>query len=293
MKLSVIIPTWNRAERIAGALESVLSQTRPPQEIIVVDDGSSDATRETIAREFPEIRYCHQANRGVSSARNTGIAMASGDWIAFLDSDDRWQPRKLERQTAMLGARPQYRICHTDEIWIRNGRRVNPGKKHAKRGGFILRYCLPRCVISPSAILLHRDVLTHVGCFDEQLPACEDYDLWLRICALYPVLFIDEPLLDKHGGHEDQLSRRYWGMDRFRIQALEKLLRSTRLSAADYTATIDTLLEKIRILQQGAEKRGNTALAGTCREKRDFYTALLQRAEQPARTAALPVSGTA
>ena len=279
MRVSVIIPTWNRAERLVQAIDSVCSQTRAAHEIIVVDDGSTDNTREIVASGFSTIRYHYQENRGVSGARNTGLRMAAGDWIALLDSDDQWQPTKLQRQLEALRARPGYRICHTDEVWIRHGRRVNPMKKHAKQGGHIFRHCLPRCVISPSSVLIHREVFARIGAFDESLPACEDYDFWLRLCSIYPVLYLDEPLITKFGGHADQLSQRHWGMDRFRVQALEKIVRSGTLSAADHGATLGMLLEKTAIIQQGAVKRGNHALAHEYRNKRTYYESMLRPAD--------------
>lgn len=271
MDISVIIPTWNRAGHITTALQSVFAQTRLPAEVIVVDDGSEDDTRTRVLREFPEVRYIYQQNRGVSSARNTGIRAASGDWIALLDSDDRWQADKLALQCRHIEEQPSYRIAHCDETWIRNGVRVNPMKKHAKRGGHIFRHCLPLCAISPSAVLIHRSVFDAVGLFDEQLPACEDYDLWLRICARYPVLFTNETLVIKTGGHADQLSRRYWGMDRFRIHALDNLLSSAALAADDYTAARDTLLDKLAIVIKGALKHGNHELVRFCHAMQQRY----------------------
>ncbi|RLA04013.1 MAG: glycosyltransferase family 2 protein [Gammaproteobacteria bacterium] len=267
MNISVIIPTWNRAERLVNALQSVFSQSLPPAEVIVVDDGSTDNTREIIHRQFPDARYLFQQNKGVSGARNTGIKAASGDWIALLDSDDHWQPDKLEQHCEQLRTWPDYKICHSDEIWIRNGRRVNAMKKHAKQGGHIFRQCLPLCVISPSAVLIHRDLFNEVGLFDERLPACEDYDLWLRICALHPVLYIDKPLITKTGGHADQLSQRHWGMDRFRIHALENILASNTLDTANHAAALSTLLEKLTIVINGAIKHGNHELANDYRQK--------------------------
>jgi GT2 family glycosyltransferase len=127
--------------------------------------------------------------------------------------------------------------------------------KHAKSGGHIFQRCLPLCVISPSAAMIHRSLLDEVGLFDETLPACEDYDLWLRICARHPVAFVPEPQIVKYGGHADQLSRRHWGMDRFRIQALEKILQCGDLSLEDRSAAILTLTQKAEILANGAEKR--------------------------------------
>lgn len=253
--VSVVVPTYNRASLLRRALRSILEQTRFPDEIVVVDDGSTDNTASVVEDEFSEVRLLSQENRGVSAARNLGIMTTSGDWVAFLDSDDEWVPEKLERQLAALGSRSEFQVCHTDEIWIRNGRRVNPRRKHAKYGGRIFRYCLPLCAMSPSSVMIHRSVFKRVGLFDEDLPACEDYDLWLRICCRYPVLYLDELLVVKYGGHPDQLSRNVWGLDRFRIQALEKILGTAELSEEERIAAIEILIEKIEIFIAGAQKR--------------------------------------
>lgn len=270
--VSVVIPTYNREVRLPAAIRSVLDQTAPPAEIIVVDDGSTDGTP-ALVRAFPAVRYLRQENQGVSAARNHGICAAKHDWIALLDSDDEWLPGKVERQWSALEREPRYRFCHTDEIWIRKGRRVNPLKKHAKYGGRIFEQCLPLCVISPSSALIHRDLFERFGMFDPDLPVCEDYDLWLRICAREPVLYVDEPLLLKHGGHEDQLSRAYWGMDRFRIRALEKLFQSGAVEGEALTAALDTLYRKIDIYAAGAEKRRRFEEADRYRDKKRHYAA--------------------
>jgi glycosyltransferase involved in cell wall biosynthesis len=268
--VSVIIPTCNRARVLPRALDSVLQQTLAADEIIVIDDGSTDGTAELVRRRYPQVRLLQQRNRGVSAARNRGIEQAGCDWIALLDSDDRWLPTKLEAQCGLLQQHPGHRLCHTEEIWIRNGRRVNPMRKHRKSGGRIYSQCLPLCVISPSAALIRRSLLEESGLFDESLPACEDYDLWLRICAREPVLFVETPQIEKYGGHDDQLSRRHWGMDRFRIRALEKLLQSDLLTPAQRQETVATLLEKAAILEQGARKRGKL-------ERADGYARLIAR----------------
>jgi len=259
--ISVIIPTHNRAHLLPRALDSVLNQTKRAEEIVIVDDGSTDDTSDLIQSNYPEVITLHQSNRGVSAARNRGIREASGEWLAFLDSDDEWLADKLERQMAALGEHPETKVCHTDEIWIRCGRRVNPMKKHAKHGGWIFRKCLALCCISPSSVLIHRSVFSDVGQFDESLPACEDYDLWLRVTARYPVLYLPEKLLVKYGGHEDQLSKRHWGMDRFRIQALKKIIESDTLNENDRRAAEAMLAEKDRIYTEGARKRGKAAPA--------------------------------
>jgi len=270
MDISVVIPTYNRCGLLRRALLSVVSQTLPPTEIIVIDDGSSDATAVMIHDEFPEISYYRQENAGVSSARNLGIHHATGNWIALLDSDDEWLPEKLARQTAALIAAPESKICHTEEQWIRNGIRVNPAKQYVKPGGWIFKDCLPLCAISPSTVMIHRSVFDDIGLFDTGLSACEDYDLWLRITANYPVLLVAEPQIKKHGGHEDQLSQQHWGMDRFRIKALQKIIDSGQLSNEYQQAAIGMLLKKAEIYLNGVTKRGKT-------EEIDYYRQLLDR----------------
>jgi len=254
-KISVIIPTYNRAYCLKRALNSVIAQSLAPNEIIVIDDGGTDDTKALAASYGEAIRYLYQPNQGVSCARNAGIITATSPWIAFLDSDDAWQPTKLEQQIEALSHSNQ-QICHTEELWIRNGIRVNPMRRHQKAGGDIFKHCLPLCAISPSSVIIHRDIFDKIGLFDESLPACEDYDLWLRICAKHSVLFIEEALTIKYGGHPDQLSQKYWGMDRFRIQALEKILNSNSLTEDNRKAASEILIKKVRIYLNGAIKRG-------------------------------------
>jgi len=274
MRISVVVPTFNRAHTLPRALDSILCQCQPATEVIVVDDGSQDDTGDLIRRRYPQVHYLRQPHGGVSSARNRGIDAADGDWIAFLDSDDAWLPDKLAAQRTALGEHPNSRLCHTQEIWIRHGRRVNQMDKHAKSGGYIFRACLPRCVISPSAALLHRSLFDALGSFDEDLPACEDYDLWLRICATEPVAFVPEPQIRKYGGHADQLSRKHWGLDRFRIRALEKIIGSGRLDAGDRAAASAMLVLKAGILAAGARKRGHVERAAYYASKQTEYASL-------------------
>lgn len=256
--IAVVIPTYNRSRLLRRALASVMAQTRPPDEVVVVDDGSTDDTPGWINAEFPRLVYIRQEHEGVSAARNRGVRECRSEWVAFLDSDDEWQPEKLGRQARALAENPDYHLCHSNETWIRNGRRVNEGKRHAKSGGRIFNRCLPLCVISPSAAVVRRSLLVELGGFDESLPVCEDYDLWLRICARHPVLFLEEPLTVKHGGHADQLSRRHWGMDRYRIRAIHKVLSENLLDRADRAAAVRVLREKSAVYLRGARKRGKS-----------------------------------
>ncbi|MDE0308925.1 MAG: glycosyltransferase [Acidiferrobacterales bacterium] len=262
LDFSVVVPAFNRSELLQRALDSVVSQSLPPREVIVVDDGSTDNTLEMLCSNFPTgIRVISQENAGVSTARNTGISASSCEWIAFLDSDDEWYCRKLEKQAKFLSENPKLLICHSDEIWIRNGIRVNPKRRHAKSGGWIFPDCLPLCAISPSAVIINQGVCADVGGFDERLPVCEDYDMWLRVTSKYPVGFVDEPLVIKYGGHDDQLSQAYPAMDRFRITALIKLLESDSLSTDYRMQTLEVLTVKIQIYCNGARKRGRESEA--------------------------------
>ena len=264
--ISVVIPTYNRRQTIGRSIDSVLNQTLFPSEIIVVDDGSTDGTCDYIQSNFPSIKLLHQPNKGVSAARNKGIRYADTNWIALLDSDDEWFPQKLEKQVMTLSQSPDIKFCHTEEIWIRNGVRVNQMKKHQKYGGHIFYKCLDMCRISPSSVLFHQSILDDVGYFDKDLKVCEDYDLWLRITAKFPVLYIDESLIKKYGGHEDQLSRVKDGIESHRIKVLEKLIMQ-KFTSVQRNAMLKTLIEKLTIFSIGAQKRGKIKAYNTSKNR--------------------------
>ena len=191
-KVTVIIPTFNRGYCLAESIQSVLDQSFTDFELIVVDDGATDNTP-AVMNQFPGIhKISMKKNQGVSFARNRGMEQARGEWIAFLDSDDLWERHKLVTQMKWVERHPDCHAVYTDEIWIRNGVRVNPMNKHRKYSGDIFRYCLPLCIVSPSSVLLRAELLNEVGGFDESMPVCEDYDLWLRICLLYTSDAADE-----------------------------------------------------------------------------------------------------
>lgn len=250
--VSAIITTYNRRPFIREAIESVLSQDYKLKEIIVVDDGSEDGTEEEV-KKYP-VKYVWKENGGISSARNLGIKISVGEYIAFLDVDDLWTRKKISTQVAEMG-RSGYEVSYTDEIWIRNGKRVNQKKKHRKYSGFIYERCLPLCIISPSSAVIRRKIFDEVGLFDESLPVCEDYDMWLRITARYPVLFIEKPLIVKRGGHSDQLSKKYEAIDRFRIKALLKMIESGALNSDMKRKTLLEIEKKSMIVAKGAKKR--------------------------------------
>ena len=253
--VTVIIPTYNRGWIVGEAIDSVLRQDFSDYELIVVDDGSDDHTPEILAAYGERITVLRQSNRGVSAARNRGIAEAAGRLIAFLDSDDFWLPQKLSTQVKFFRDHPEAVINQTEEHWIRNGVRVNPGKRHLKFSGMIFERSLAICLVSPSAVMVKKTLFNTVGTFDELLPACEDYDLWLRISCRYPVDLIETPLIIKRGGHADQLSKAP-GLDKYRIQSLIKLLEGNLLAPQQKQAVMTTLKEKSIVYAGGCRKRG-------------------------------------
>ena len=257
-EISVIIPTYNRCDLLKRAINSVIKQTITPKEIIIVDNGSTDQTYQMVSSLFPEINYFIEKKRGVSAARNKGILESKSKWIAFLDSDDAWKPTKLEKQMEYsVFNQDKYRIIHTDETWYRNKKFLNQLKKHKKSGGNIFKNSLQLCCISPSSVVLKKQIFDDYGLFDENLEVCEDYDMWIRITAKEEVGFLDNPLVLKYGGHSDQLSKKFWGMDRFRIKSLEKNLKNEHFSKSQKINVLDTLIEKLTIVSDGALKRGN------------------------------------
>ena len=290
MQVSVIIPAFNRASTLARALRSVLTQKGASFELIVVDDGSNDTSRavvEQLGQKHPEIRYLFQTRMGPAAARNVGIKNARAPFVAFLDSDDEWLPGKLKAQLKFFEETPACLICQTDEIWIRNGTRVNPMKKHRKAGGFIFERCVSLSMVSPSCVMMRKAFFDRVGFFDESLPACEDYDLWLRTSACLPIGLVERPYVIRYGGHADQRSRQFEVMDQFRVRALLKILRSGMLTADQRKIASQELERKCRIIIRGALKRGKYELA-------DYFKGVLEKAcypeASPAVPKALPVS---
>lgn len=255
-RVTVVIPTYNRSRFVREAVASVLAQREVPMEVIVVDDGSTDDTASVLQAFGGAIVSVFQAHRGVSAARNRGIQMAGGEWIAFLDSDDLWLPGKLKAQLDFFSQNPGIRICQTEEIWMRNGKRLNPKKHHRKPQGHAFPLLLERCLVSPSAVVIHRELFQEVGTFDESLPACEDYDLWLRIGYRYPLGLLDDSLIVKRGGHADQLSFSVEALDIYRIRSLVNLLQREPLNAEQRCLAFRALENKCRIYATGCRKRG-------------------------------------
>lgn len=253
---SVIIPVFNRKEFLERAINSVLSQDFKDFELIIVDDGSTDGLENYIFH--PDIIVFRKDNGGVSSARNAGVRKASGKYIAFLDSDDEWKSSKLSLQHNFIIENPEIRIFQSDEEWVRSGEKVNPKKIHKKIAGDIFYNSLKLCLVSPSAVVLKKEIFDEYGLFDENMPVCEDYDLWLRISAKEPVGLLNEKLIIKYGGSHNQLSSSRWGMDRYRIYSMIKFLNGTyeRLSSDKEYELKEELFRKINVLLKGCSKHG-------------------------------------
>ncbi len=262
MVIDVVIPTYNRAQTLRRALDSVAAQTIRPNSLLIVDDGSTDSTNKIVDdfnKTHPTLKtqYIYSKNKGVSHARNLGVSKSTADWIAFLDSDDEWLPKKLELQIDQIKTNPDLQIIHGEEIWIRNGIRVNPHKKHQKSGGSIYAKCLPLCCISPSTVVIKKSLLKEMEGFREDFPVCEDYDLWLKICAKYPVGFVEIPIINKHGGHEDQLSQKYFAMDFWRVKSLSEMLAKNQVPKYHISHAQNILRQKCDVLLKGYLKHKN------------------------------------
>ncbi|NOX26298.1 MAG: glycosyltransferase [Deltaproteobacteria bacterium] len=271
--IRVIIPTFNRAAMLVRAIDSVLAQTCQDFELLVVDDGSTDNTVEVINGYGRRLTFIRQVNSGAAAARNTGIRAARADLLAFLDSDDWFIKDKLEIQLAVMRENPAYLVSHTQEKWLRRGKHLNQKKRHRKESGDLFDRCLRLCVVGMSTIMARRQLFAQVGFFDESLPCCEDYELWLRVAARYPFLLVDRPLTVKEGGRPDQLSVLYrQGMDKYRIRALCSLLESGILSAAQAVQARQELARKCRIYGNGCFKHGREEEGRRCQEIRDQVT---------------------
>ena len=266
MRISVVIPTHNRAGLVLRALESVFAQSHKADEIIVVDDGSSDETAQVL-KQVKNIRVIQQENSGVSAARNKGIEISSSDWIAFLDSDDVWHKDKLKLQVDFHKTNPDILFSHTGEQWVKDDKIVTQKAHHKKPSGDCFLDNLNFCKIAPSSVMIKKEVFEKVGYFDESLEVCEDYDMWLRVLYRYHVGLLDDKLVTKFAGHKDQLSCRYFGMDRFRILALEK-----HLDSQYHVEVQEEIIKKCRVLVRGAVKHKNEKIY-------EEYVAKLRRSQ--------------
>ena len=272
--LTIIIPTYNRRFFLERAINTVFSQTYTQFELIIADDGSSDGTADYLrtlhsAGKLQFLQLPHSGFPG--KVRNAGARLATGEYLAFLDSDDLWKPEKLARQVAFFQEHPELKICHTREIWQRGETIVSQaGQKH-RRCGFIFADALKKCIIGPSTIMMRRELFEEFGGFREDLEIAEDYELWLRITARYPVGYIDEPLTVKRAGHADQLSEKYGQIEIFRIKALLLNLEEGTIEGEQRDLAVRELVRKCRIYARGCEKRRKVEEARRYRQIAQSY----------------------
>ncbi|MCX7787182.1 MAG: glycosyltransferase family 2 protein [Spirochaetes bacterium] len=287
--VSVVIPTYNRASLVLEAVESVLQGTYRNFELIVGDDGSSDITVETLVRRgfsvwpsppthSPPLILLTLPHTGFPGlVRNRGAQIAQGTYLAFLDSDDLWLPQKLELQLkahkASMARGQRFRISHTRELWIRNGKTISQRKQRHRREGDVFRDSLRKCILGPSTVLMERSLFKEVGGFREDLRIAEDYELWIRITSSEPVLYIEEPLTVKRGGSLDQLSLSYPFIEPFRLQALKDLADRGFFSSHPlrYKEAVEELVRKCRIHAEGCRKRGKLEEAAYWEEQARHY----------------------
>lgn len=256
---TIIIPTYNRRQFLKIAIDSVFNQTFKDWQLILVDDGSKDNTKELVDKyKNPSLQYYYQPNQGPAAARNLGLSKATGDYICFLDSDDRFRKNKLEIAHQQIEKNPKYKIFHTEEIWYRNGQFLAQKKEQKKLAGFIFENSAKLCSISISTAIIKKDVFQKIGYFDQSLPACEDYDFWLRATSQYPIFLISDFLTIKEGGHKDQQSKKYSGMDKFRIYSLLKILQNKNINSQYQQIAYQQLRNKCLIYLDGAKKRKKT-----------------------------------
>ncbi len=199
--VSVIIPTYNAARFLPDALASVLAEAAPDVEVLVVDDGSTDDTQALLARYAPRVRSLRIANGGPGRARNAGLAATRGPLVAFLDADDRWLDGALARRRAALEAEPEAVLVHGLARYVDAAGRpmaFDPLAYKAYRGqrrsGWVLRSLFWTNFIHTSTVLVRRAAIESVGGFDERREVIEDYDLWLRIAARWPIAFVPDPV---------------------------------------------------------------------------------------------------
>jgi glycosyltransferase involved in cell wall biosynthesis len=271
-EVTVVIPTFDRAATLPRAVDSVLAQKGAAFELIIADDGSTDGTAAALERyrSDPRVRVLSLPHGGVSAARNAGAAAGTAPWIAFLDSDDEWLPGKLAAQLAHFREKG-FRIGQTRERWVRRGVRVNPPDHAVKQEGDLFAVSLERCMITPSSVMLERRLFEECGGFRADFPACEDYELWLRLTAEHQVGLVSRDLLVRYGGHADQLSAKYPALDRFRIRAIALLLEGKPLAPERRALALSVLSRKLGIYQQGCERRGHADETAWCLEVRKRF----------------------
>lgn len=289
MVVSVIIPVYNREFLVVESIESVLSQTVPSEwelELVVVDDGSIDRTVTSVERLIAPYRSAggrasmlvlpHSGFPG--AVRNRGVAQSRGEVLAFLDSDDRWYPGKLQTQLTLHGT-GVCRVSHTRETWLRDGRVVSQRKQRHRRHGDIFTDALHKCIVGPSTVMIDRSLFEESGGFREDLEIAEDYEYWLRVLGREEISWVDQPLTEKRAGPWEQLSAKYGRIEAFRIAALRDLVIHEHFPRLGlplrHAEAQEMLVRKLLIYAQGARKRGRLEEAAELEQEAHGYESIL------------------
>jgi glycosyltransferase involved in cell wall biosynthesis len=223
VKVSVVIPTYNCVQFVTEAIDSVLNQTFKDFEILVVDDGSKDETREVLTEKYgTSIQYLYKENGGVSSARNFGIEKAKGKYIAFLDADDVWMPEKLEKQASALEGNPEIKACYSSFFLC--DEKLNPGKinlSERKANALTDLLLIGNVVATPSTVIAEKGLFQQVGGFDHELSQCADWEMWIRLATKTEFIYINEPLL-RYRQHDSNMSKNAALLEKDSVLLIEK-----------------------------------------------------------------------
>ena len=226
LDVSVVIPAYNAERFIAMSIDSALSQTSPPKEIIVVDDGSIDNTRAIVARYGNKVRYIYQPNAGPAAARNMGVKEARGEWIGFLDSDDYWDQDHLEQLMRSAEAQKEAMLIYCGKKWVdSDGKDIpdSPRQTSFPSGWIFSGLFTENYISSTSVVLVKRSIVLDVGGFNTKLRNAEDYDLWLRIAAIAPICGVPVYTVN-YRRHDSNLTLQSLVATKGHIIALDKAL---------------------------------------------------------------------
>lgn len=225
--VSAVIPAFNAELWVSEAVRSVLDQTYRPLEVIVVDDGSADGTGDVVRAFGGAVRYIRQANGGVSRARNHGAAEARGEFIAFLDADDSWLPRKLEVQVGRIVDLPRAVASFMSSVSVKAGTKIEVPNLCRPEADLVAGLLLHSCVVgNASSVMIRREVFTRTGGFDPALSQCADWDMWIRLAELGPVDVVSEPLV-RVRSHERNMSSNVALLEADTLRLLEKFFAAS------------------------------------------------------------------
>jgi len=259
--VSVVIPVRNADRYLEDTLQSVFAQTYPHIQVIAVDDGSQDRSVDILERHSDRLVLIKQKNSGAAAARNRGVRVAKGKWIAFLDADDLWSPDKIQRQLDACG---RCAWSYTDVIFMGG---VNDGRKDSdlnkKYQGRVLEMLVCNNFISTSSVLIHRDVYLDAGGFSETLQSIEDWELWIRLASVHEIAYVDEPLV-KYRVHSSSSSRNTRNTLPYHMKVIERAFAENGPAGSLRHLMSSAKARSYSICSQIAEEEGDCSFALRC-----------------------------